>query len=180
MNTAKNFTELVVAANIQFPGFGITEIIIGYEGFEDENEVATMSMYELPTEVREWIKAQVKIHTALKAKTIEVLTSLGFDFSQFDNETELSEIKERAIEFLQAHSSELEQDNDECEVRGNGSRQSVNYGEYWSSGEIIDWAHYYNKGLTKVEHSDFILIKDDGTPVNMVLWCWAGTDSEIE
>ena len=127
MNQAKKFTELVAAANIQFPGFGITEIIIGYEGFEDQDEVATTSMYDLPTEVREWIKTQVKIHTALKAKTIEVLTVLGFDFSQFDNGSELSEIKERAIEFLQAHLSELEQNSDECEVHGNGSRQSVNY-----------------------------------------------------
>ena len=77
MNTEKNFTELVAVANILFPGFGITEILTGYEGFDDENEVATMSRYELPTEVREWIKAQVKVHTSLKAaQSPEKLTGI--------------------------------------------------------------------------------------------------------
>lgn len=59
MNTAINYTSLVTLANETFPGFGITEIMTGYEGFSDRGEVATTSMYELPTDVREWIKAQV-------------------------------------------------------------------------------------------------------------------------
>jgi len=65
MTQATNYTELVTLANIKFPHYGITEIITGYEGFEDENEVATTSTYELPTEVREWIKEQVTIYNGL-------------------------------------------------------------------------------------------------------------------
>ena len=59
MTQAITYASLVTLANQTFPGFGISEISTGCEGFDDENEVVTMSMYELPAEVREWIKTQI-------------------------------------------------------------------------------------------------------------------------
>lgn len=65
MNTPTNYTFLVEMANKTFPGYGITEIITGFEGFDDPNEVATTSMYELPLEVREWIVKIVKSYLTI-------------------------------------------------------------------------------------------------------------------
>ena len=59
MLQATEYPQIVKAANEKFPGFGITEVITGCEGFGDITEVATTSMYDLPAEVQEWIKAEV-------------------------------------------------------------------------------------------------------------------------
>ena len=83
MTQAINYTSLVTLANQTFPGFGITEIITGYEGFEDENEVATTSMYELPAEVREWIKVQVA-EIGISEKVLCIVTSSESEITCLD------------------------------------------------------------------------------------------------
>lgn len=117
----------------------------------------------------------------MKNNTITAAIALGFDFSQFDNETELSEINTAVLQFLDDNCNKLPQEFDECEISGSGFKQYVNHGDFSSSGEIIDWLKYYHSGKrTKVEHSNYVYIKDDGTPILMTLWCWAGTDLAAE
>lgn len=113
-------------------------------------------------------------------KNLTVLTAinLGFDFSKFEDET-FDEIQREIFEFLSDNSSKLEKEYDEVEVNVNGHRQYVNHGDFSSSGDIVDWSYYWGKPKQKVFHSEYMLIKDDGTPISMNLWCWS-CDEEDE
>ena len=114
----------------------------------------------------------------MKNKTIAAAIEMGFDFAQFDNETELKEVFQAMFDFLNENIDKLEKTYDECEVTGNGSHQNVNHIDYTSSGKIIDWSYYYGKPRQKAEHSEYLYIDTDGTPLQMVLWCWSMTEQQ--
>jgi hypothetical protein len=116
----------------------------------------------------------------MKNKTIIAALYLGFTFDKFSKETELSEVYQSLMDFLMDNQNELPKEYDECEVSGNGSRQYVNHGDFSSSGEIIDWHYYYDKPRQKVEHSSYVIIAEDGTPMEMVLWCWSMTEQQAK
>lgn len=115
--------------------------------------------------------------TIIKNKIIAQAISLGFDFEQFDNDTDLQEVNERLWDFFNENSEKLERVEDECEVSSHSRSQYVSYRDYTSSGEIVDFsAHWYEAPETKVFHTDLV-VEDDGVMKNMHLYyCVGETD----
>ena len=110
-----------------------------------------------------------KITNTTIAKSIK----LGFDFEQFEDDTQLSTIYKSILDFLHENFEKLDLFFDECEVTSYGSSQNVSHGKYTSSGDIIRWDYYERKPRQKVVHSSYLYIDDYGTPLNMSLWCWS-------
>ena len=109
-----------------------------------------------------------------KNTIINQAIALGFDFSQFDAETELQEVEQAMMDFFNENSDRLERIEDECEVTNNGRSQHVSYGDFWSDGEIVDFsAHWFDAPETKVFHSDFVM-EDNGVMKNMNLYYLVG------
>lgn len=107
----------------------------------------------------------------MKNTLIKQVIDLGFDFENFENETELSEISEKINEFLFENIDTLAEEEDECEVTSNGRGQHVRYGNYESDGEIVDFAAYWGEPAgTKIYHSEFVDFKKDGTAFKMKLY----------
>ena len=87
---------------------------------------------------------------------------LGFDFSTFSDDTTVAEIEGALIEFFNENSEKLPQTEDECEVTSSGRYQNVNYGDFTSSGEIVNFSDNWNKApKTKVFHSSFPMLDGD-------------------
>lgn len=57
----------------------------------------------------------------MKNNTIIAAINLGFDFSKFGSETDLSEVYKNLMDFLMDNQNELQKEYDECEVSGKGS-----------------------------------------------------------
>lgn len=109
-----------------------------------------------------------------KNTIISQAIALGFDFSQFDAETEVSEIEQAMMDFFNENSDKLERIEDECEVTSNGRSQHVSYGDFWSDGEIVHFSdHWHKSPETKVFHSDFVM-EDEGVMKNMHLYYLVG------
>lgn len=109
-----------------------------------------------------------------KNTIISQAIALGFDFSQFDAETELQEVEQAMMDFFNENSGKLERIEDECEVKSNGRSQHVSYGDFWSDGEIVDFsANWREDPETKVFHSDFVM-EDNGVMKNMHLFYKVG------
>ena len=110
----------------------------------------------------------------MKNTIISQAISLGFDFAQFDDDATVSEMQDSLYEFFNENSDKLPALEDECEVTGHGHRQNVAYGDYASSGEIVDFSENWHKAPdTKVYHSDFLMEKD-GIMHNMRLFYYVG------
>ena len=110
----------------------------------------------------------------MKNTMINQAIALGFDFEQFDSEATVEEVTTAMLEFFNEKYEELPQIEDECDVTGNGSRQHVSYGNFWSSGEIVDWsANWHKPADTKVFHSSFTM-EQDGIMKNMNLYYLVG------
>lgn len=109
-----------------------------------------------------------------KNTIINQAIALGFDFSQFDAETELQEVEQAMMDFFNENSDRLERIEDECEVTNHRRSQYVSYGDFWSDGEIVDFsAHWFDDPETKVFHSDFVM-EDNGVMKNMNLYYLVG------
>jgi len=109
-----------------------------------------------------------------KNSVITQAISLGFDFEQFTIETDLQEVGQTIIEFFNENSEKLERIEDECEVTTSGRSQSVNYDDYSSSGEIVDFSNNWSKSPeTKVYHSNFVM-EQNGEMKNMNLYYLVG------
>lgn len=107
----------------------------------------------------------------MKNLTIKTAIKLGFNFENSDFETK-EEFEKEIIEFLFENSNKLKRVNEECEVTGSGNRQYVSHGDYESSGEIITYGYDFwrtRKG-TRIYHSQFMRIEDDGQPVSVNLY----------
>lgn len=113
-----------------------------------------------------------KITNALLTQAIE----LGFDFNQFSNTDTLQDVSEMLWDFIKENSDKLPQIEDECEVNSHGKIQSVSYGDYLISGDIVDFSQHWHKPAdTKVFHSDFVFIDPiDGLAKNVNLYYLVG------
>ena len=109
----------------------------------------------------------------MKNNTITKAIELGFNFDQFDNDQDWHEVTKEVLDFLNENADKLGKQYEECEVTSHGNSQNVSWGDYTSSGDIISWREYWHEPRQKIEHSDFLYITEDGTPIQMVLWCWS-------
>ena len=113
--------------------------------------------------------------TIITNKIISQAISLGFDFEQFDNETDLKEVSQVIYDFFNEKSDKLPTLEDECEVSNHGYSQTVSYRDYVSSGQIVSFSeNWHNSPDTKVYHSDFIMVDKDGLIKNMRLYYLVG------
>ena len=100
--------------------------------------------------------------------------SLGFDFDHFTTDSTVDEITQSLFDFFNENSEALPQIEDECEVSSHGRSQTVSYGEYVCSGEIVDFSNNWHKSPeTKVFHSDFVMERE-GIMKNMRLYYLVG------
>lgn len=109
----------------------------------------------------------------MKSKTIATAIKLGFEFDNvvFDSEDEL---KDLIIDFLNDNQDKIKKTEKHfCEVSSNGRNQHVEFGNYSSSGEIVDWSFYYHKRKQRIYHSDFLEIKENGEVVKILLYCYS-------
>lgn len=107
----------------------------------------------------------------LKNSIILQAINLGFDFSDVQKEDDLDELIET---FFYENRLKLQRLEDECKVNGHGHSQSVNYGDYVCTGEIVDFSdHWHEPEGTKIFHSDFIL-EDEGMIKYMNLYYTIG------
>lgn len=110
----------------------------------------------------------------MKNLTIQKAIKLGFDFSQFDEETTIEDITKNVIEFFSENLDRLKVENHFCEITQNGNSHNVNYGSYSSSGYIVDWSAYWHEKKQKIYHSNFLEIDEKtGEPICVKLWCWS-------
>lgn len=110
----------------------------------------------------------------IKNTIITQAISLGFDFEQFNNETNLQEVEQAMIDFFNENSKKLERIEDECDVTSNRNSQHVSYGDFWADGQIVDFSDNWHKSPeTKVFHSDFVM-EEDGVMKNMHLYYIVG------
>lgn len=118
------------------------------------------------------------MNTLFTNKIITQAVELGFDFEQFSGDADLKEIVDGMMDFFNENSEKLPQIEDECEVTSRGVSQNVSYGDYISSGSIVDFSENWHQSPDhKVFHSDFILIQE-GVIKNMRLFYYVGeTDS---
>lgn len=113
--------------------------------------------------------------TISKNKIIQQAISLGFDFEQFTDDTTVDEISQSMLDFFSENSEKLERIEDECEVSSDGRSQYVSYGDFTSTGDIIDFSANWDKSPeTKIFHSDFVMEDKDGLMKNMHLYYLVG------
>ena len=111
----------------------------------------------------------------LKNETIIQAIDLGFDFHlSTDDNTTVEELKSLLLDFFDENREKLPREEDECEVSGSGNGQSVIYGDYICSGEIVNFsAHWHKAPETKVFHSEFVR-QDAGLMKNTNLYYLVG------
>jgi hypothetical protein len=100
--------------------------------------------------------------TTIKNTIIKQAIELGFDFESVEKETTLEELDELLQEFFEEKADELPQVEDECDVHTNGRYQTVSYGDFIATGEIVDFSLYWHEPPdTKVYHEKFVFFDDD-------------------
>lgn len=116
--------------------------------------------------------------TLFKNTIITQAINLCFDFSQFSDDTNIEEMLQIMMDFFSENSRELPELEAECDVEMFGRNQSVNYGDYTSSGEIVDFSSNWHQAPDhKVFHSDFIM-EDEGIMKNMRLYYLVGETAD--
>lgn len=111
----------------------------------------------------------------MKANTMKQAIEIGFDFDAFENETTLEEMERAMIEFLRENIEILPIEEEECEVRTSGGSQNVSHGDYTCSGYIVDFSkHWFDEPETKVFHSSYLQIDEQGNAKNMKLYYLVG------
>lgn len=102
---------------------------------------------------------------------LKQLIDLDFNFGQFSDKTKVEEIKIAILQFFYDNLDKLDEIEDECNVNGSGNQQHVIYKNFRSDGRIIDFSqHWHEKPDTKIYHSNFPYIDDDGNVKNMKLY----------
>jgi hypothetical protein len=112
----------------------------------------------------------------LKNETILQAIELGFDFHlSTDDNTTVEELKSLLLDFFDENREKLPRKEDECKVSGSGNSQSVIYGDYVCSGEILSYRdNAFDAPDTKIFHSDFVMQQRDGRMVHMNLFEYVG------
>ena len=94
----------------------------------------------------------------IKNSIIKQALELGFDFEQFNEMETLQDVAYSLGVFFTDNCDKLETIIDECEVTNNRNGQHVQYGNFESWGEIVDFSLNWHKSPeTKVFHSSFVL-----------------------
>jgi hypothetical protein len=105
----------------------------------------------------------------LENSIIKQAIELGCDFSDF-NDFDYS-LNDFLVEFFIENSEKLNQLYDKCDVLTYGNSQSVTYKDYTCSGQIVDFSqHWADEPGTKVYHSQFLILDDDGLIKQMNLY----------
>lgn len=95
--------------------------------------------------------------------------NLGCDFSDFNEYS--FDLNDFLVEFFIENSAKLPQLYDECDIITHGNSQSVIYGDYSCSGQIIEFSkHWTDDPGTKIYHSAFLVLDDDGLIKQMNLY----------
>ncbi len=116
----------------------------------------------------------------MQNNTILKAIELGFNIENLDNEDTIQDLTKEVMDFLNDNLNQFETDHQECEVTSSGQSQRVSFGDYEAFGDIVDWSEYYFKDRQKIEHSKFVELLEDGTPVTTVLWCWSKDEETPE
>lgn len=112
--------------------------------------------------------------TFFKNTIITQAIGLGFDFEQFTDDATIEEMLQVMMDFFNENSEKLPRLEDECEVTNHSRSQNVSYGDFVSSGEIVDFlAHCADSPETKVFHSSFVM-EEEGIMQNMNLYYLVG------
>lgn len=129
-----------------------------------------MYLWGIKNETKKTIKTEPRCENSGKNKmktsifnnsVISQAIELGFDFEDFTEETTIEELYQHLMDFFNENSERLEQEEDECDVESHGRNQYVSYGEYNSSGDIVDFSqHWGDDPDTKVFHSDFVFLDE--------------------
>jgi hypothetical protein len=114
----------------------------------------------------------------MQNKTIITAIELGYNLNDTQADT-LNELHEEVMCYLYEHCALLDNQYEECQVTSHGNTQNVSFGDFTSSGHIVDWSEYYFEKRQRINHSDFVHIEDDGTPVLITLWCWSQDEEEV-
>lgn len=94
------------------------------------------------------------------ANILKAAIDLGFEFDDCDS---LRAIIEASEEFIRNHAVA---ERHECDITVSGRTQSVSFGDYRCTGEIIDFsAHWHEAPDTEVEHEMFI--NNDGQLIQL-------------
>lgn len=110
----------------------------------------------------------------MKNSIIKQAIDLGFDFETFSKDDSMEDVYQAMMDFFSENSDKLEQIEDECEVNSHGRSQYVSYGDFSSSGEIVDFSANWNESPDKkVFHSNFIM-ENEGVMMNMNLYYLVG------
>jgi hypothetical protein len=114
------------------------------------------------------------MNTLIKNEIISQAIELGFDFELFSDDTELNQVSQSMLDFFNENSEKLPAIEDECEVSSDGRSQSVSYGDYTSSGEIVDFSkNWHRSPETKVFHTAFVM-ESEGIMKNVRLYYLVG------
>lgn len=85
----------------------------------------------------------------------------GLEVSKYE---EINGVFDQAVEFIT--NQEIDAIEEECEVTSHGSSQNVRFGDFVSTGQIVDFSANCDKSPdTKIFHSDFV--NDDGCLVKL-------------
>ena len=109
----------------------------------------------------------------MKNKTLTAAMKLGFDFenADFDSKEELQGL---IMQFLNESESKIKNiENQFCEVTSNGRSQNVSFGDFTSSGRIVNYSEYYRKRKQRIYHTSIVTIDKDGAPVIIRLYCYS-------
>lgn len=111
----------------------------------------------------------------MKNLTITTAVKLGFDFENSDFETK-EEMRQKIFDFLNENLDKIKRSkSDFCKVNGSGTRQFVNFGDFNSSGEIVDWSAYYGQRKQRIYHSEYLGIDEKtGAVYVQKLYCFSG------
>ncbi|MDX1936369.1 MAG: hypothetical protein SFU21_04610 [Flavihumibacter sp.] len=109
----------------------------------------------------------------MNTTTLLAAIQIGFKVDELENDVTIEELNEAMMQFLFENSDKLPKHYEEVEVENNGRDQHVSFGDFSSTGEIVKFSNYWFEPRQKIEHSDFVHIEKDGTPINIILWCWS-------
>lgn len=85
------------------------------------------------------------------ANIIKVAVELGF---VIDTGTSVESLIEGAEEFIRENAIA---ERYECDVESNGHSQRVDFGDFWSQGQIVDFsAHWHKAPNTEIDHESFV------------------------
>lgn len=113
-----------------------------------------------------YIRITIKTNTVMKntsnrmANILLAAIKLGFEIDTTDS---FESVLNEAEDFIMNNATP---ERHECEVSTSGHNQYVNFGDFHSSGHIVDFsAHWHESPETEVDHESFV--DDDGNLIQL-------------